>query len=168
MQTLKALNNTIKKTVKTVVKRVSLKPRPLQTLQLYRAPSTDHGTVGRLLYQGLHVCYMMELPDRDNASNLSRINPGLYLVKYLPRSASGKYRDVYHVTNVPKRSGILAHSGNVAGDKLKGFKTHSWGCLLPATRLGILYGQLAGLASRGALHKIHSITNRQDFYLEII
>jgi len=111
---------------------------------------------------------MMELPDRNNARNISRIPPGMYLVKYLKRSASGKYRDVYHVTKVPSRSGVLTHAGNVAGDKFKGFKTHSWGCLLPATRLGMLYGQLAGLASRGALHKIHAITNRQNFYLEIL
>ena len=140
----------------------------LKTLQLYRSYGTDEGTPGVLLYQGQAVCYMMELPDRNNARNLSRINPGLYLCKYLPRSASGKYKDVYHLQSVPKRSGVLAHSGNVAGDKLKGYKTHSWGCLLPALRLGKLYGQLAGLASRAALRKLHAVTGRQDFYLEIL
>lgn len=111
---------------------------------------------------------MLELPDRNNAANLSRIPPGLYLVKYLARSASGKYKDVYHVTKVPRRSGVLAHPGNVAGDKLKGFKTDSLGCLLPALRMGILFNQMAGLASRAAVRRIHHITQRQDFYLEII
>lgn len=120
-----------------------------------------------LVHQGQKVCYMLELPDRNNRPNLSRIPPGRYLVRYLPRSASGKYRDVYHVTEVPGRSGILGHPGNVAGDKTKGYRTHSWGCLLPAIRLGRLYGQLAGLASRAALRKLHAVTGRQDFYLEV-
>ncbi|WP_321276938.1 DUF5675 family protein [Thiomicrorhabdus indica] len=140
----------------------------LKTLQLYRGASTDQGTAGVLMHLGKRVCYFMELPDRSNKPNLSRIPAGKYLCKYLPRSASGKYKDVYHVVNVPKRSGILQHSGNVAGDKTLGYKTHSWGCQLPALRLGKLYGQLAGLASRAALHKLHSVTGRSDFYLEIL
>lgn len=138
------------------------------TLQLYRAGSTDQGTPGVVVHAGQPVCYMLELPDRDNRANISRIPPGRYRVKYLRRSGSGKYRDVYHVIDVPGRTGILAHGGNVAGDKAKGYRTHSWGCLLPATRLGKLYGQLAGLASRAALRKLHRITHRQDFYLEVI
>lgn len=111
---------------------------------------------------------MMELPDRNNTPNRSRILPGLYLCKYLPRSASGKYKDVYHVTQVSGRSGILQHPGNVAGDTTKGYKSHSWGCQLPALRLGKLYNQLAGLGSRAALRKLHAVTGRQDFYLEVI
>ncbi|WP_246261556.1 DUF5675 family protein [Thiomicrorhabdus cannonii] len=140
---------------------------PLLTLQLHRSDGTDQGTPGVLSHLGQKVCYMMELPDRDNRPNLGRIPPGRYLVRYLPRSASGKYRDVYHVTNVPDRAGILSHPGNVAGDKLKGYRTDSWGCLLPALRLGRLYGQVAGLASRAALRRIHEITQRNDFYLEV-
>ena len=128
----------------------------------------DYGTVSRLMHQGQHICYILELPDRQNQSNISRIPAGRYTVRYLPRSGSGKYKDVYHVINVPKRFGILIHPGNWAGDKVKGFKTHSWGCLLPATRMGKLAGQRAGLASRGALRRIHKITNRESFYLEIV
>ena len=141
--------------------------QPLKTFVLKRAPSTDHGTVGYLSLNGQHVCYMMELPDRNNKSNLSRIPVGRYKVVYLGRSASGKYKDVYHVMSVDGRIGILIHAGNFAGDKLKGFKTDSWGCLLPASRLGLLNKQLAGLASRGALRRLHEHTQRQDFYLEV-
>lgn len=140
----------------------------LKTLQLYRADSTDQGTAGVLRHQETEICYMMELPWRDNAHNVSCIPAGKYWVKYLPRSGSGKYKDVYHVTGVPNRSGILMHAGNYAGNRDKGFKTHSWGCLLPASRLGYLSGQLAGLASRAALRKLHKVTGRSDFYLEIL
>lgn len=145
-----------------------MKTQNLKTFRLYRTPSTNQGTAGLLLHNGEFVCFMMELPDRNNARGLSRINPGTYHVRYMPRSASGKYKDVYHVLNVAGRGGILMHTGNVAGDKTKGYKTHSLGCLLPASRLGVLYGQTAGLASRGALRKIHQITQRQDFILEVI
>lgn len=139
----------------------------LKTLQLYRAGSSNQGTPSVLLYLGKKVCFFLELPNRHNQTNISRIPAGTYLCKYLPRSASGKYKDVYHVVNVPGRSGILQHPGNFAGDKALGFKTHSWGCQLPALRMGRLNGQMAGLGSRAALRKLHQLTQRQDFYLEI-
>lgn len=145
-----------------------MKSRLLKTLYLFRAGSTHQGTPGILTYQNQRVCYMLELPDRDNKRNLSRIPAGRYLVKYLKRSASGKYKDVYHVTGVMGRSGVLIHPGNYAGDTLQDLLTHSWGCLLPATRMGRLSNQMAGLASRAALRRIHQITQRQDFYLEVI
>lgn len=145
-----------------------MKANHLKTLQLYRAGSSDQGTPGVLVYQHKKVCFMLELPDRNNHANISRIPPGHYLVKYLARSASGHFTDVYHITHVLNRTGILQHPGNFAGDKLKGFKADSWGCQLPALHMGILNGQMAGLASRAALRRIHQITQRQHFYLEII
>jgi len=120
-----------------------------------------------LMLDGHKICYMMELPERDNQPNFSRIPRGRYLVKYLPRSGSGKYHDVYHITDVPGRSGILIHGGNYAGDTDLGYRTDSWGCFLPASRIGAINGQVAGLASRAALRKLHQATQRQDFYLEV-
>lgn len=119
------------------------------------------------MLDGQHICYMMELPERDNKPNISRIPRGRYLVKYLPRSGSGKYHDVYLITKVPGRTGILIHSGNYAGDRELNYRTDSWGCQLPASRIGAINGQVAGLASRAALRKLHNATQRQDFYLEV-
>ncbi len=110
---------------------------------------------------------MMELPDRGNAPRLSRVVAGRYWVEYLASSASGRWRDVYWVQDVPQRFGILFHAGNFAGDTTKGKQTDSLGCPLPALRLGKLAGQLAGLASRQALSRIHAITGRRGFWLEI-
>ena len=137
-------------------------------LTLYRSGSTEQGTMGWLWGDGVPVCFVMELPWRDNQSNVSCIPAGRYQVSYLPRSASGKYRDVYHVQDVPNRSGILIHPGNFAGDRQMGYQTDSWGCLLPATRFGVLGGQRAGLASRAALRKLHRLTHRKDFNLTIV
>lgn len=142
-------------------------------LTLRRFLSDDEGTLGTLFHGNREICLIAELPWRDNRSNLSHIPPGpmrvgTYLVKYLERSASGKYRDVYHVQGVPGRGGILTHAGNFTGDTTKGLRADSWGCLLPGKRAGRLGGQRAVLASRGALADIHAITNRQSFELEII
>ena len=136
-------------------------------LTLYRIYSGDQGTIGELVYNGVRICFINELPWRDNQKNISHIPEGVYQVNYLPRSGSGKYRDVYHITNVPGRNGVLMHAGNLAGDIYKLFKTHSWGCLLPGLRLGRLSSQRSVLASRAALRKLHTITKRKNFTLEV-
>jgi len=143
--------------------------KELRHFLLLRIESDSEGTIGVLIDDELQqVCFMNELPWKNNESNMSCIPPGTYEVTYLERSASGKYRDVYHVQAVNGRSGILIHKGNFAGDSELGLRTHSHGCLLPASRVGELSGQRAGLASRGAMHKIHKATNREDFKLEVI
>ena len=137
-------------------------------LRLVRVSSSDQGTAG-VLYgpDGEEICRMTELPWRDNARGRSRIPAGLYEVAYMERSASGKYHDVYHVLGVPERAGILIHPGNWAGDRTLGYRSDSWGCLLPCSKHGVLLGQFAGLASRSALARIHAITDRKGFILQI-
>lgn len=139
-------------------------------LRLIRVLGDDEGTLGLgLLYHGAQqVCLIGELPWRGNRPNLSCIPPGRYRVAYLARSASGKYRDVYHVLDVPGRSGILIHAGNLTGDRERGLRTDSYGCLLPGRRVGRLGGQRAVLASRGAMQDLHAVTGRQGFTLEVI
>lgn len=139
-----------------------------RTYTLERGPSTDHGTPGVLLDPlGRIVCRMLELPWRDNATGLSCIPPGLYPVRHLPRSGSGKYRDVYALDDTGRRAGILIHKGNWAGDTSRGLRSHSHGCLLPCLTHGVVRGQLMGLASAGALARLHAATNRQPFLLLI-
>jgi hypothetical protein len=136
-------------------------------LLLSRHLSDDHGTVGTLCAGNRVICLIGELPWRDNRSNISSIPAGRYRVNYLQRSASGRYRDVYHVRDVPNRAGILIHVGNYTGDRDRGLRTDSHGCLLPGLRLGHLRQQRAVLASRGGLDALHAVTGRQDFTLTI-
>ena len=138
----------------------------LKQAHLLELFTNDQGTVSALMCGGGLLCYMLELPERGNKPCLSRIPRGReYICKYLPQSASGKYRKCWHVQNVESRSGILTHAGNYAGDIQKGFKTHSLGCLLPALKIGKLGGQLAGLQSKSALAKINQCMNQQTFIL---
>jgi hypothetical protein len=89
----------------------------------------------------------MEPPWRDNKRNISCIPPGEYDFVYMPKSYSGKYRDCYHVKDVPGRSEILIHSGNTA-DQTKG-------CILPGKKIGFLSGIRAVLNSKSALKQIN-------------
>ncbi len=136
-------------------------------VHLVRARSFDEGTLGALYVGRERVCYTIELPWRGNQPNISCFSAGTYTVEYLPRSASGRYRDVYWVRGVPGRYGCLFHAGNFAGDVALGFRTDSNGCILTATRLGRLGGQLAGLGSRSALASLHEAVGRQSFTLVV-
>lgn len=144
----------------------------MQTLILKRTTTSAAGTVGYLYRGRIPVCYTLELPWRDNAPGLSCIPEGGYRVEYLPRSASGKYHDVYHVTDVPGRSGILIHTGNFAGVRDMGMRCDVLGCILPGRRIGMLPviggQQLAVIDSRGALRDLHLVVGRQPFHLEVI
>lgn len=68
--------------------------------------------------------FMLELPDRDNAFSISRINPGVYTC--IKRN-SAKYGDHFHVLDVEDRDYILIHAGN--------FYYNTRGCLLPGDSL---------------------------------
>jgi len=103
---------------------------------------------------------ILERPWLNNQRNISCIPPGTYRVKYLRRSASGRYRNCYHVLNVPGRTGILIHQGNIAD--------HSHGCLLIGKRRGWLNRKRAVLASRSALKDFVRTMGKKDFLLTII
>lgn len=138
------------------------------TLELYRENSTDMGTKGELMHGDKEVCKMLELPWLENERSVSCIPPGRYEVDYLARSASGKYKDVYHVRSVPGRTGILIHKGNWAGNEALGFKTDSDGCLLPCMGFTVDDNRQAiGYDSKTALQSLHDITKRNGFILEI-
>ena len=119
---------------------------------LIREQTSDEGTFGRLkVMETGFTCYTAELPWLDNARGKSCIPEGTYGATYMARSASGKFRKVYHLHDVEGRSGILLHAGNFAGDEDKGFEAHSDGCILVGQLKGRLNGQQAVLASRAAL-----------------
>jgi hypothetical protein len=68
---------------------------------------------------GERLCYCLELPDRENRRNVSRIPAGQYVCK---RVRSARFGETFEITNVPGRSGILFHVGN--------FPTDTHGCIL--------------------------------------
>lgn len=133
---------------------------------LHRNGSTDQGTPGILSAPALGFsCFSLELPWKDNQVGASCIPAGEYECE---RYFSSTFRQhLYRVCVVPGRSGIAIHSGNVAGDKSHGYKTHSLGCILAGRRRGELWGQTAVLASRLAIGEFFRELDKNPFKLQI-
>lgn len=73
----------------------------------------------------------LELPWKNNATNLSCIPEGVYIAK---RRYSKKYRNHMHITDVEGRSLILIHWGNYAGSvNPKTGSPDIRGCILTGT-----------------------------------
>ena len=135
---------------------------------LPRISSNDQGTKGLLLTEGFQCC-SIELPWRDNKSNMSCIKAGSYICQPW---ASGRFGDVYNVTDVEGRTYILTHRGNLAGDTLLHWKTHSNGCILLGDRFGQLkigdVFQDAVLMSKPTVTKFVRHMRNDPFILTII
>lgn len=134
---------------------------------LVRDDQTDHGTRGVLAAGELRL-HVMEPPWRDNRPNRSCIPPGEYAVT---PHVSPRYGRCLAVREVPGRSHILIHAGNVGGDADAGLHTHTLGCLLPGLRRGRLdvrgRRQRAVLASRPAVRALMEWADGRPFELEI-
>lgn len=126
---------------------------------LARYSQTGRYTRGALFTSG-KVFYTLERPWVLNAINVSCVPTGTYDAVFLKQSASGKYRNVYHVLHVLGRSGILMHNGNVVA--------HTKGCILIGSRPGILGGEAAILNSRSALKEFVEFMEEKPFELQII
>lgn len=135
----------------------------MREVNIYRLRRSDQGTEGLIVAGGFHR-RTLELPWRDNRSNISCIPPGEYHVEI---RLSNKYGRVYWVRHVPNRTYILIHSGNYAGDKSKGFKSHVMGCILLGKKSGFLGGQVAVLNSRVAVREFMNEMNYEPFKLRI-
>lgn len=145
-------------------KRIIVKPRMASNVIIIRGPSTDQGTFGTLYGPNDFTCKVCELPDRDNKTNISRIPAGRYSV--IPYN-SKRFGKVYLIENVDGRTYILTHSGNLAGDVSKGFRTHSHGCILLGKYFGNLNGQRAVLCSRQVIRSFRNLMGNKSFSLEI-
>jgi len=135
----------------------------MRQVEILRLRRSDQGTEGILVTEE-YECKTLELPWRENQRQISCIPPDIYNVEI---RLSNKYGRIYWVRNVPNRSYILIHSGNFAGDKSKGFKTHVMGCILLGTRSGFLGGQVAVLNSRIAVRQFMEYMDYEPFQLRI-
>lgn len=135
---------------------------------LLRTSESDEGTFGYAIVNGT-VFRSLELPPRENRRNVSRIPAGEYKIQYVKtrRPHSGRWFS-YWLKDVPDRSGILIHSGNFAGDRLKGLRSHSWGCILLGRAVGRLAGQRALVSSRAAIYSFNEAMRHQPGTLRII
>jgi hypothetical protein len=78
--------------------------------------SPGEPTIGELLVEGLHFCYTLELPWRDNEQNVSCIPVGIYRVQML---ASDKFKRLMpFILNVPGRTAEEIHPCNKVSELL--------------------------------------------------
>ena len=131
---------------------------------LIRGGTSDHGTFGRLLVEGRFFCFIAEPPWRGNRPQVSCVPPGDYVVEPWH---SKRFPQSYHLCDVPERTAILTHSGNLAGDRSKQFITHTLGCLLPGLKLGYIGKQKAVFLSLPAMNAIRERIGRTCFRMHI-
>lgn len=94
-------------------------------LFLRRIAETPDATFGILHFDGVPRLVTLELPWRNNQRNVSRIPLGSY---QLARVQSQRFGNTFEVKNVPERSAILFHAGNIPAD--------TQGCILVGARFG--------------------------------
>lgn len=129
------------------------------TLELARVNENEHGMFGILRSPFGHLCYTLEPNWNDNLPGASCIPSGQYVCEYVTESYTGKFKDCYWVMAVHKRKGILIHKGNLKRDTV--------GCIIPGTAIGPI-GLLRGVLFSGmAMRKLHQVTERKDFLLNI-
>jgi len=136
----------------------------MKEVSLFRMQRSDHGTEGILATQDFS-CKTLELPWKDNRRQISCIPPGEYKVEI---RLSNKYGRIYWVRKVPERTYILIHSGNYAGDRSKGLKTHVMGCILLGKTHGFLGGQRAVLNSRLTVKRFMRLMEYETFQFNVL
>jgi len=141
---------------------------PVADVVLVREKTTDTGTYGKMYYEDiygkLHTWETLELPWRSNERRMSCIPAGTYHAVY---HTSPKFGKTYWIQDVPNRSEILIHTGNVAGDTKLGYKSDVDGCILVGEQRGILYGQNAVLRSRLAMNTLLNVFPKPKIIIQI-
>ena len=128
---------------------------------LIRIQSDDSQTLGHLrLFNGtspIFGCVTLELPNKQNRNQVSRIPQGHYHVKSHTSPSQGL---CYSLLDVPSRSNILIHKGNYYTDIL--------GCILVGTAFSDINndGRMDITSSGATLNNMLSIV--KEFWLWII
>lgn len=116
-------------------------------VNLKRIASDKNGTHGVLLIDGLPFCVTTERPWLNNKVRESCIPAGTYPCR---KFSGEKYKNVWEVQNVPDRSAILIHQGNVA-------MNDSVGCILVGkgfAKFGDLVGVTDSISTLSALREV--------------
>ena len=130
----------------------------MKTLFLKRVSTFGHGTFGVLLDGVVPFAVTLEREWLDNRNNESCIPPGSY---YCKRVNSPRFGNTFEVTNVPGRTHILFHKGNL--------DEHSRGCILVGEQFESLNGEPAVLRSgKGYGEFMDRLSGEDGFNLHIM
>jgi len=109
----------------------------MRRFSLFRiAQIISDGTFGVLRDEGIPFCLTLERLWLNNRKSESCIPEGLYICK---RLQSPKFGNTFEVTQVPDRTAILIHKGNIIED--------SHGCIILGEQFEPLNGHNAVLSS---------------------
>ena len=130
----------------------------MRKLKLIRIAFILDGTFGILFdYDDSIICLTLEREWKNNEKNVSCIPRGKYICR---RIESSKFGNTFEVCDVPGRSHILFHPGNIEDD------TH--GCIITGKRIRMFKSKIAVLLSRISFKRFMRILNPDDcFELEI-
>ena len=135
----------------------------MKGVYLFRTQSSAQGILGLWVTDGFQA-RTIELPWKDNRSNVSCIPAGEYPAAY---RYSQKFKHHYWIQNVPDRGWILTHNGVWAGDTELGYKTHSHGCIIMGKYHGRYQGQDCVFVSRVTLRAFMDFMDRKPFNLKV-
>lgn len=136
-------------------------------LTVERSISTLQGTIGTLFIDGAPFCFTLELPWKNNKSNVSCIPDGKYSAKLATASKFKSPR--YLLENVVGRSGIFIHAGNWGGSVSDGYKSDIEGCILVGSYFSIYPEEQVMLRDSGiALEALHKAIISKDIDIEIL
>lgn len=130
----------------------------MRQFKLIRVVYIPDGTFGVLFdYDNSPICLTLEREWRNNEKNISCIPRGKYVCK---RVESPKFGDTFEVLDVPGRSHILFHKGNIEDD--------SHGCVVTGLKPGRYKGKVAVKFSKKAFGNFMNLLNPDDWFeLEI-
>lgn len=126
-------------------------------VRLVRELDTGVETCGRMLLPGGRAMFTLERPWLGNQNGISCIPPGTYhaVLRRSPRLGM-----TYWLHDVPDRSFILIHSGNIV--------THVQGCIMLGLTRGTLKGQHAIFQSIPAVREFENLMGHEPFTLEVV
>ena len=119
-------------------------------LELIRLEESKYGTFGILKINKGVFCCTLEPPDNENIVNISSIPAQQYICE---RIHSNKYGDTFQVMDVPERTSVLFHAGNVV--------EHTKGCIILGQYFGKLRGDDAVLNSGATFKKFMELISGQ-------
>jgi hypothetical protein len=130
----------------------------MKHLELVRISGIEDGTFGVLLDDKTPFCLTVERPWLNNKKGESCIPSGEYVCK---RVQSPKFGNTFEVRDVPNRTAILFHKGNIMDD--------SHGCIIVGEQYESLNEKTAVLASGKAMDEFLQRTDDVDeFHLSIV
>jgi len=126
-------------------------------VQLVRELDDGHCTQGRLVLPGGALFFTLERPWLDNRNGVSCVPTGTYHCLWRQRPNKTW---TYWLSDVPGRTWILIHSGNVVA--------HVEGCIMLGLSRGRLKDERAVFNSGTAVRKFEEIMGRKPFTLEVV